>query len=188
MRQLIVLCMGISVLGGCTSVVDSVTNEPIVADPASTSAGTYYNDRKMDTFIGVNIKKAHPDLDASHINVSVAKAVVLLTGEVPSREMKILAGDTARDFTGVRLVHNELQVRGKTSIVSRTNDSVITAKIKTKLAFEEQVKAINIDVITEDSVVYLMGTIDRVSGDLAADIASASGGVRKVVKVFEYID
>jgi osmotically-inducible protein OsmY len=102
--------------------------------------------------------------------------------------MKILAGDTARDFTGVRLVHNELQVRGKTSIVSRTNDSVITAKIKTKLAFEEQVKAINIDVITEDSVVYLMGTIDRVSGDLAADIASASGGVRKVVKVFEYID
>ena len=65
---------------------------------------------------------------------------------------------------------------------------MITAKIKTKLAFEEQVKALNIDVITEDSVVYLMGTIDRVSGDLAADIASASGGVRKVVKVFEYID
>jgi len=33
-----------------------------------------------------------------------------------------------------------------------------------------------------------MGTIDRASGDLASDIASASSGVRKVVKVFEYID
>jgi len=102
--------------------------------------------------------------------------------------MKVLAGDTARDFTGVRQVHNELQVRGKTSLVSRANDSMLTAKIKAKLAFEEQVKALKIDVITEDSVVYLMGTIDRASGDLASDIASASSGVRKVVKVFEYID
>jgi osmotically-inducible protein OsmY len=50
------------------------------------------------------------------------------------------------------------------------------------------VKALKIDVITEDSVVYLMGTIDRVSGDLASDIASASSGVRNVVEVFDYID
>ncbi len=188
MRQVILFLTGILLLTGCTTVVNTVTSEPIQTDPAGTSAGTYYNDRKMATFIDVNIKKAHPDLDASHINVSVAKAVVLLTGEVPSREMKVLAGDTARDFTDVRQVHNELQVRGKTSIVSRTNDSMLTAKIKTKLAFDEQVKAINIDVITEDSVVYLMGTIDRASSDLASDIASASSGVRKVVKVFEYID
>ena len=188
MRQVILVLTGILLLTGCTTVVDSVTSEPIKTDPADTSAGTYYNDRKMATFIGVNIKKAHPDLDASHVNVSVAKAVVLLTGEVPSKEMKVLAGDTARDFTGVRQVHNELQVRGKTSLVSRATDSMLTAKIKAKLAFEEQVKALKIDVITEDSVVYLMGTIDRASGDLASDIASASSGVRKVVKVFEYID
>jgi osmotically-inducible protein OsmY len=65
---------------------------------------------------------------------------------------------------------------------------MLTAKIKTKLVFNEEVKASNIEVITEDSVVYLMGTIDRASAELASNVASESSGVRKVVKVFEYID
>ena len=102
--------------------------------------------------------------------------------------MKALAGDTARAFHGVRQVHNELQVRGKTSIVSRTNDALITGKIKASLVFEKQIKATGISVTTEDSVVYLMGTVLRANGEIASNIASASGGVRKVVKVFEYVD
>lgn len=57
MRQVILVLTGILLLTGCTTVVDSVTSEPIKTDPADTSAGTYYNDRKMATFIGVNIKK-----------------------------------------------------------------------------------------------------------------------------------
>jgi osmotically-inducible protein OsmY len=99
-----------------------------------------------------------------------------------------MAGDVARNFKDVRQVYNELQVRGKTSIVSRTNDSMLTGKIKTKLMFNDKVKASNIEVITEDSVVYLMGTVDRATADLAGKIASDSSGIRKVVRVFEYID
>jgi osmotically-inducible protein OsmY len=188
MRPLAVILIGVFALSGCTTVVDTVTSKPIVPDPTSTSVGTSLDDIKMDTYIGVNIKKADPDLDKSHVNINVVNGVVLLTGEVPSKEMKILAGDVARDFKDVRQVHNELQVRGKTSLVSRTNDTMLTAKIKTKLVFNEEVKASNIEVITEDSVVYLMGTIDRASAELASNVASESSGVRKVVKVFEYID
>ena len=99
-----------------------------------------------------------------------------------------MAGDVAREFNGVRQVHNELQVRGKSSIVSRTNDSLITGKIKTKMAFDQQVKASDIQVVTEDSVVYLMGKVRQMDGEAAANIARESSGVRKVVKVFEYVD
>ena len=56
-------------------------------------------------------------------------------------------------------------------------------KSKPSWLLNEQVKALNIEVITEDSVVYLMGTVDRASATEPADIASASSGVRKVVKV-----
>lgn len=188
MQPLAVILMGVLTLSGCTSVVNTITSEPIVPDPSSTSVGTSIDDIKMDTYIGVNIKKADPELAKSHININVVNGVVLITGEVPSKAKKQIAGDVARAFKGVRQVHNELQVRGKTSIVSRTNDTMLTAKIKTKLIFEEKVKATNIEVITEDSVVYLMGTIDRASAELASSITSASSGVRKVVKVFEYID
>ena len=188
MRQLAVALGLVLLLTGCTSVVNSVTSEPIKPDPSDPSVGTDINDMKMDTYIGVNLKKAHPELKKSHINVNVYNALVLLTGEVPNIEMKALAGDTARAFHGVRQVHNELQVRGKTSIVSRTNDALITGKIKASLVFEKQIKATDISVTTEDSVVYLMGTVPRANGEIVSNIASASGGVRKVVKVFEYID
>jgi osmotically-inducible protein OsmY len=99
-----------------------------------------------------------------------------------------LAGDVARDFSGVRQVHNELQVRGKSSMVARTNDSLLTGKIKTKMALDQSVKASDIQIVTEDSVVYLMGKVLQAEGEAAANIARASSGVRKVVKVFEYVD
>ena len=188
MRQLTPVLALVFVLTGCTTVVNSVTEGPIELDPTDTSVGTSINDIKMDTYIGVNIKKADPSLEKSHINVNVFNAVVLLTGEVPNSTMKVLAGDVAREFNGVRQVHNEIQVRGKSSIVSRTNDSLLTGKIKTKMAFDKQVKATDMQVVTEDSVVYLMGKVRQIDGEAAANIARESSGVRKVVKVFEYID
>ena len=102
--------------------------------------------------------------------------------------MKLLAGKVARDFTGVRKVHNELQVRGNTSLVSRTNDKILAAQIKSKLIFEEQVTSSQITVLAEDGVIFLMGITTKANGDLAANIASSNSGVRKVVKVFEYVD
>lgn len=102
--------------------------------------------------------------------------------------MKSLAGDVAREYSGVRQVYNELQIRGKTSIISRTNDTLISGKIKTKLAFNKVVDYSDLTLITEDSIVYLLGTVSKSTGDLAAEIASNTSGVRKVVKCLEYVD
>ena len=120
--------------------------------------------------------------------MTTINAVVLLAGEVPSNELKLLAGKVARNFTGVRKVHNELQVRGNTSLVSRTNDTILAAQIKSKLVFDDLVTSSQITVIAEDGVVFLMGITTKENGDLAANIASSNNGVRKVVKVFEYVD
>ena len=188
MRNYLLLTVCIAFLNGCTTVVDTLTTKSFEPDPTKTGILTNLNDVKMSTFIGVNIKKADPGLDDSHINVTTVNSVVLLAGEVPSNELKQLAGNVARAYSGVRKVHNELQVRGNTTLVSRTNDSIIAAQIKTKLVFEEQVDSSQISVIAEDGVVFLMGLTTKANGNLAADIASSNSGVRKVVKVFEYVD
>lgn len=188
MRQITVILSLIFFLSGCTSLVNTVVKEPIQPDPTSSSFGSDINDLKMDTFIGVNIKKAAPALKKSHINVHVYDSVVLLTGEVPTQDLKVLAGNTARAYNGARQVHNELAVRGNSSIVSRTNDTLITAQVKTKLTFNKEVESSDIEVTTSDSVVYLMGKVRRLSGERATAIASGTSGVRKVVKVFEYVD
>ena len=171
MRNLALTFGLIFVLSGCTSIVNEVTKEPIQPDESGRTLGADIDDPKMRTCIGVNIKKADPQLKKSHINVSVFNALVLLTGEVSSAEMKSLAGDVAREYRGVRQVYNELQIRGKTSIVSRTNDTIISGKIKAKLAFNKEVDHSDLILITEDSVVYLVGTVTKATGDLAANIA-----------------
>ena len=188
MRQLIVLAISAIFLTGCTTIVNKITNEPFEPDPAKKGFISSLNDKKMSTYIGVNLKKADPSLDDAHINVTTINAVVLLAGEVPSNELKLLAGKVARNFTGVRKVHNELQVRGNTSLVSRTNDTILAAQIKSKLVFDDLVTSSQITVIAEDGVVFLMGITTKENGDLAANIASSNNGVRKVVKVFEYVD
>jgi osmotically-inducible protein OsmY len=175
-------------LSGCTAIVDKMTDEPIQPDPTGKSVGKDYDDSKMETFIGVNIRKADPALAKAHVNVTVYNGLVLITGEAPNQEMKALAGDTARDYHGQRKVYNELQLRGKTSIVSRTNDSLISGKIKTKLAFTKGIDFSDMKVVTEDSVVYLLGTLYEDMGDIAAEVARNTRGVSKVVKCFEYVE
>lgn len=176
------------ILSGCTSVIHATTSEPIKPDPSSTSLGTDIDDWQMETLIGVNIKKAHADLEGAHINITAYNGVILLTGEVASGDLRTLAGDTARKFRGVRQVHNELQIRTPTSLISRSNDTWLTTKVKAKLIADRNLKSSTIKVITENSVIYLMGLVTHSTADKAALIASKTRGAQRVVKVFEYID
>lgn len=183
------LLASVIVLGGCTSTLSAVSERPIQPDRSRPSVGTHIDDLQLETLIGVNIKKANSLLDrSSHVNVNAYNRVVLLTGEVPTEEMRTLAGTTARNTRGVRQVHNELQIRGSSSLVARTRDGWLTTKVKTKLINDPEIKSNNIEVITEDRVIYLMGIVTHREGDRVASVASNTAGARRVVKVFEYLD
>ncbi len=175
-------------LSACTSAINAITSEPIQPDPGETSIGTDIDDWQMDTLIGVNIKKASPELASSHINVSTYNKVVLLTGEVASKELRTLAGTTARNYKGVRQVYNELKLQGSSSLLSRTNDSWLTTKVKSKLLANKEITSGEIEVITESGIVYLMGIVTHADADRVATVASHTRGVIKVVRVFEYLD
>ena len=175
-------------LNACTSLINAVTSEPIQPDPSETSIGTDIDDWQMGTMIGVNIKKASQQLADSHINVSTYNKVVLLTGEVGSSELRTLAGNTARNYKGVRQVYNELKLQGSSSLLARTNDSWLTTKVKSKLLANKEIVSGEIEVVTESGIVYLMGIVTRATADRATAVASHTGGVVKVVRVFEYLN
>ena len=175
-------------VGGCTSTLNKVTDRPFQQSNTQPSIGTSVDDMKMETLIGVNIKKAHPQLETAHVNVHSYNRMVLLTGEVPTEEMKTLAGDTARKYQGAREVFNELQVRNNTAVLARTNDSWLATKVSTRLVAEKNLNTRGVEVVVEDSVVYLMGTVNRRDANRIATIASRIGGIQRVVKVFEYFD
>lgn len=188
-RTLAFFLAGVLILAaGCTTVVHKVRDEPIRPDPGRTTLGTSLDDFQTETAIGVNIKKAHEKLEGANVNVHSYNGVVLLTGQVPSSELRSLAGDTARDYRGVRQVHNELEIGNSLALVNRANDGWLTTKVKSKLIASNEVEAGKIKVTTENGVVYLMGIVSKPRGDKAAEIASTTRGVRKVIKAFEYLD
>ena len=87
----------------------------------------------------------------------------------------------------VKSVVNELQVAGPSSFSARSNDTYLTGRVKAAFITGNKFSANDVKVVTEDGVVYLLGMVTRKEADDATEVARAIGGVKKVVRVFEYI-
>ena len=184
--SLLVFC--ICILVGCTKIIHVATEEPIKQAPEKISLGTDIDDWELETSIGVNIKKNGPELENSNINVNSYNRVVLLTGQAPSAEARSGAAEVARQYRGVRQVYNEIKISGPTSLIARTNDAWLTAKVKHKLMRSDQVESSSVKVVTENGIIYLMGLISQEKAKEALRLTSEIGGAVKVVSVLEYTD
>ena len=121
-----------------------------------------------------------------HVNVTSYNGNVLLTGEAPTAEIRSEIVQLAKATDRVRNVFDEMVVGPVTDLGARTNDTYITSKVKARLLEAESVKSIYIKVVTERSVVYLMGIVSREQGEAAAQVAATTEGVARVIKLFEY--
>lgn len=110
---------------------------------------------------------------------------VLLTGRVPDEEGKLRAEKIIGQLPNVRLIHNELVV-GSLDTVSGANDTLITTRVKAALVGHKDVPAQVVKVVTENTVVYLLGLVTEREGNSAAAAAAGVSGVSKVVTLFEY--
>ncbi|HXA47797.1 MAG TPA: BON domain-containing protein [Burkholderiaceae bacterium] len=125
--------------------------------------------------------------DDGHVDVTSYNRKVLLTGEVKDENMKQSAEQEVKQITGVQGVMNELDIAGKSSFGSRSNDVYITSKISASFIDARELNANSIKIVTERGTVYLLGRVTQTEGKIAAERASSVGGVTRVVKMFEYI-
>ena len=123
-----------------------------------------------------------------HVNVVSFNRNVLLTGEVLSESARKEIEQIVKDVEHVRNVLNEIAVGPVSSFASRSNDALITSKVKGRFMDGGKFQINHVKVITEDSVVYLLGIVNTDEAGSAVDIARSTKGVRKVVKVFEYMN
>ena len=122
-----------------------------------------------------------------HINVTSYNHVVLLTGEALSKTTRSEVLDIVRQLDKVRLVHNEIRIADLTDFSSRTGDSWITSKVKSEMLATRGFPSTRVKVVTENDTVFLMGLVTREVGDHAASIARKISGVKRVIKLFEYL-
>jgi len=174
-------CAGLAVGGAATGIA-------VIHDRRST--GTVIDDQGTNWKVSEAIFKDQELSNPSHINVTVYNGVVLLTGETPSEDLKLRANALAAQSSGNKKIYNELAIASPTSLSTRTNDTYITAKVKTVLLEIDDIPTFDptrVKVITEDSVVFLMGLVTTQESNAVTEKARNVSGVKKVVRLFEYL-
>ena len=143
-----------------------------------------------DQTIEIKAKNRLSEKHGNDHNISITSfnRHVLLTGQTPSEEMKQDAPILVLEVPNVRNVQNEITVSGTSSVTSRASDTLLTSRVKGRLAQNKDVRANHVKVVTENGTIYLMGLVSRAEAESAAQTAATTGGARRVVKVFEYLD
>lgn len=183
---LLLACLAL--LQGCAAVaVGGVAATPIMAVDRRT-LGTFIEDEAIENKARLALSRDKELNKRVHANFTSYNTMVLLTGEAPAEEDRQAVIDIVKGVEKVTHVQNEMVIAAPSSLVSRGADSVTTAKVKTKLLAAKDLSGIHVKVVTENGVTYLMGLVSRAEADMATEIARQTGGVQKVVKLFEYTE
>ncbi|MBA1445218.1 MAG: BON domain-containing protein [Chromatiales bacterium] len=125
----------------------------------------------------------------SKISITSYNMVVLLTGQAETEAIRAKAEQMVKGVERVRRVVNELEIGTAASIGERARDSALTTEVKFKLTGVDlpDFDTFRVKVVTERGVVFLMGILTQAEGDAVTDLVRHISGVRRVVRVFEYI-
>jgi osmotically-inducible protein OsmY len=189
-RPLLAMTIGISVLTGLSGCA-AVLVAGAAGGAMSTSDRRTYGSQTEDA--GIEIKGAGRIStvfgDAVHVDVTSYNRKVLLTGQVKDEDTKAKVETEIKAIANVQSVVNEIQVAMFLSSFSgHSNDAYLSTRARGVLIGTADIYSSSFKVVTEAGVVYLMGRVSQREGDTAADSVRGIPGVKKVVKVFEYID
>ncbi len=172
-------------LQGCFPVVATGVGAGAAMIADRRSSGAYVEDEGIEWKTENRIRERFGD--SVHINATSYNRNVLLTGEVPSESVRAEIERITAGVDNVRGIINETVVTAVSSLSARANDSLITSNVKARFVDAQRFSANHVKVVTEANVVFLLGLVTRAEADAASEVARTSQGVRKVVRVFEYV-
>lgn len=174
-----------SVLAGCfpAAVVGVGAGALLVADRRI--AETYLADEGIE--IRAQNRIGEKFGTQTHVNVTSYNRMVLLTGETPDAATKAEVEKAIATVPNVKSISNELLVGGASSLSGRSNDTYLTSKVKARFVDYNRFPANKVKVVTEWGTVFLLGLVTQGEADAAVEIARTTGGVLKVVRLFEII-
>ncbi len=126
-------------------------------------------------------------VDRVHISVTSYNRQVLLTGEVPSAQDRVLVEQIVAKVENVRSIVNELAVLGNSGLTQRGSDALVTTRVRAGLVDARDLFANSFKVVTERGTTYLMGRVTQREANRATEVVRNTPGVQKVVRLLEII-
>lgn len=173
---------------GCAPVVVAGAGTAAVAAHDRRTVGSFVDDQTIEAKAASTIRADEELRRDTHINVTSMNGIVLLTGEAATAEARDRVLEKVREIAGIRRTVNEIRIAPPSRLGARSYDTLLTTKVKTKLIAKEDLDSMRVKVVTENKAVYLLGLVTQQEAGLATDAARSTGGVARVVKLFEYLD
>ena len=179
-------------LTGCTTVATGtaeVTGLSLLHDRRTSAV--ILSDESTEISASIKLNSNENIRNKCHFNVTSYNGTVLVSVEAPTEHLRDEIISIVRVIPDVKLIHNELQIAQPSSFSARSNDTLITTKVKSSISEVRNIPgfdATRIKVITESGTVYLLGLVHKNEGHITTEMARRVDGVKQVVKIFEYID
>ena len=172
---------------GCVPAIiaGTATGASVAIDRRST--GAVVDDQTIE-LKAMQLLSKQSFFDQSHVTITSYNGRVLLVGQVPNTTDAQKLVHAISKVPKAKQAFNELEIGAPISLSTRSNDTVITGKVKSQLLTLKGFDSHAVKVITENSIVYLMGIVTYDEAHKATEEARKVNGVRKVVRVFEYIN
>ena len=174
-------------LSGCSSLIIAGAATGAVASQDRRTLPTQLEDQNIELKAIKTLFENDELWQDTNIDVVSFNNQVLLIGQAPTAELKRKATDAIKKIAKVSKVHNQIRIAAPVSFFASRNDELITTKVKTSMIFTDGLPSSKIKIVTENSEVFLMGVVTQPEADKAVEAARTTGGVTKVIKVFEYL-
>ncbi|MDP1606760.1 MAG: BON domain-containing protein [Rhodocyclaceae bacterium] len=182
---LVALVALVPVLSGCFGVAAIGVGAGALVFADRRQAETIVTDEGIEIRTGNRIAEKFGD--RVHVNVTSYNRTVLLTGEAPDAAAKAEIEKIVEGVPNVKAINNELRLGTVSTLGNRSNDTFITSKVKARFIDASQFSVNHVKVVTENSVVYLLGLATQREASAAVEIARTTAGVQLVVRLFEII-
>ena len=162
--------------------IGAMTPTAGIGTPAvGTTVGTEIDDSVVTARVKSALLADH-DSKSFEIKVETHKGEVQLSGFVATQARIDNAIALTRNIEGVKSVENGMTLKdGKATVGNTVDDGIVTAKVKTALLADVDVKSFDIAIVTRKGEVQLSGFVDNQAQiNRAIDIARGIDGVQSI--------
>jgi osmotically-inducible protein OsmY len=172
-------------LPGCVSMVLTGVASAGIAASEERGLGGALTDTRIRTDINGKWLNASMDI-LQKVNLSVQEGRVLLSGSVPTPEMRLEAVKLVWQVEGVREVANEITVgEGGGGATNYARDVWIATQLRSDILFDRAIQSVNYSIEAVDGTVFLMGVAQN-QAELDR-VANYARNLRYVKRVVSYV-
>jgi osmotically-inducible protein OsmY len=179
-----------SLISGCAAVVvgAGTTGATVAHDRRTT--GTYVEDKAI-LLKALQMRSQDEVLQKnSNISIEVYNLQILLTGQAVDADIVARFRDKLITIDRVKHVYNEVTVGAEGTWSEAAADTLLTSRVKVDL-FNVGIQGfdpLRVKVTSSLGTVYLMGLLTPEEADAVVEKVRYISGVKRVVRLFEYID